>query len=162
MRNEKLYTFSGVHLHYEIDMCRRTARLLGGAADGVLNNILVESYAIHLRTLIEFLYGSSLRPDDLSALDFVRAPEPWLDARGTIPEPLEVAQVRAHKQIAHFTKKRFAGGTLETQWRPGLEIPALVAALRSFLEHADPEKLCPNVSDAVDGLASLVGEERAR
>jgi hypothetical protein len=154
VRNEKLHMFSGVHLFYEIDMCRRTASLLAGAPDGVLNNVLVESYAIHLRALIEFLYGNPKHTDDLSAIDYVREQKPWLDARGAIPAPLKDARDRAHKQIAHFTKKRFADGARQKQWQPGLEIPALVAGLRLFLKHADHRKLHPNVSQAVASFAA--------
>ena len=140
MRNEKLHMFSRVHLRDEIDMCRKAASLLaGGVADRVLNDVLVDSYAIHLRTLIEFLYGSRSKPDDLRAVDFVTVREPWIHARGSIPQPLKDAQERAHKQLAHFTKKRFAHGALENMWHPGHEIPAVVAGLRLFLRYADPE-----------------------
>jgi hypothetical protein len=160
VRDEKLHGFSADHLHYEINMCRKTLGLLaGGTADGVLKDVLVESYAIHLRALIEFLYDPRRNPDDLRAGDFVKVDAAWLRARGAKPKALTDAQKRAHKQIAHFTKKRFAYGTPEKNWMPGYEIPALVAGLRLFLQHADPAKLHPIVSEAVGGLASLVSAE---
>jgi hypothetical protein len=159
VRNEKLHMFSAVHLRYEIDMCCRTASLLAGGPDGVLNNVLVDSYAIHLRALIEFLYSPPRKADDLRAVDFVEVRERWLDARGAISKPLKDAQERAHKQIAHFTKKRFSDGAPEKTWRPGLEISALVAGLQLFLQQADPAKLHPSVSAAVARLASLISAQ---
>jgi hypothetical protein len=68
------------------------------APDGLLNNVLVESYAIHLRTLIDFLYANPKQPDDLSAIDYGSGREPWLDARGTTPGPVKVARERAHSR----------------------------------------------------------------
>jgi len=144
------------HLHHEINMCRKTLGLLaGGGADGVLKDVLVESYAIHLRALIEFLYEPPRKPDDLRAGDFVKTDEARLRARGPKPTVLKEAQERAHKQVAHFTKKRFADGAPEKNWLSGYEIPALVAGLH-LLRHADPAKLHPIVSGAVAGLAALL------
>jgi len=49
-------------LHYESICAIRPATLLPSAApDNVLNNVLVESYALHLQNLIEFLYWSPTR-----------------------------------------------------------------------------------------------------
>lgn len=158
MRPDKLHMFSGVHLHYEIDMCHRTASLLAaGAANGVLNDVLVESYALHLRNLIEFVYWKKAKnPDALGASDFVKSREAWVKARGLVPEVLSSAHDRANKQIAHFTKKRFTSGAPETQWRPGAELTALVGGLQTFLEHADVQRLHPKVRAAIVGLAASV------
>jgi len=145
MRPEELHTFSAKHLHYEIDMCYQAATLLPSAApENVLNNVLVESYALHLRNLIEFLYWSPTR-DDVNAVHFVKSKTEWWSSRGAIPEVLATAKIRADKQIAHLTKKRFADGAPEKNWTPGTEIAALVDGLRLFLRHADPNRLHPVV-----------------
>lgn len=136
MRPEKLRMFSAVHLHYEIDKCHKTASLLAGASDGVLNNILVESYAHHLRNLIEFLYWTPKKPDDINAVQHVKSNRDWLAARGP--------RRRADKQVAHLTKKRLAYSVLEKMWRPDLELAALRGGLRLFLEHANPRSTASN------------------
>jgi hypothetical protein len=153
---EQLREFSKVHLHYEIDMCHRAAALLPGAApEHVLNNVLVESYALHLRNLIEFLYWPPTR-DDVNAVHFVRSETEWVSSRGPTPEILATAKTRADKQIAHLTEKRFADGSPEKNWTPGVEITALVDALRIFLAQADPGRLHSVVGDATARLEGLV------
>src|SRR5262249_8838764 len=145
------------HLHYEIDMCYQAAVLLPTAApDNTLNNVLVESYAIHLRNLIEFLYWTPRR-GDVNAVHFVKSESQWLDVRGDIPAVLADAKPRAAKQIAHLTEKRFADGAPEKNWTPGIEIALLLDGLRLFLEHADPIRLHPKVAKAVASLATLAG-----
>lgn len=154
--------FSGAHLSYEIAMCHQTATNIrfGNVAEGVLKNALVESYALHLRNLIEFLYWkTSKNRDGLSASDFVRSREAWLKGRGRIPKVLTVAHDRANKQVLHFTKKRFASGAPETHWLPGVELAALANGLRTFVDHADPEKLHPQVGAVVELLAAAAPEE---
>jgi hypothetical protein len=159
MRPEKLHMFSGVHLSYEIDMLYRTAGYLRVGQASAFNNAFVDSYALHLRNLVEFVYWKQPKdPDGLSAVDFVRARVAWLTARGRPPAVLTAANERANKQIAHFTKKRFADGAVEKQWRPSVEISALLVGLRLFLQHADPARLHSNVKGTVGRLASLVGE----
>ena len=137
-------------------MCRRAVGLLLGGADGILKDVLLESYAIHLRTLIDFIHAKSHRDDDLSAASYAKAHEPWFGGRGSIPETLRVARRRADKQIVHFTKKRYNPGTPETQWPVVLEATALVEGLRLFLRYADPNKLDPIIADDVARLAALM------
>jgi hypothetical protein len=153
--------FSGVHLHYEIDTCEKAARLLMSTIPSghPLNNFLVESYALNLRSLIDFLYWEPRR-DDVNAIEFVKSKSEWLAARGAKPPPvLSEARTRADKQIVHLTKKRFADGAPEKNWKPGIEIAVLVDGLRLFLAHADPGRLHPVVAEAVARLATLVPPE---
>jgi len=160
VRPEKLHTFSGVHLHYEIDTCEKAARLLSTTPSGhPLNNFLVESYALHLRSLIDFLYWKP-KQDDVNAIQFVKSEGKWLAERGAKPpKVLSEARTRADKQIVHLTKKRFADGAPEKNWKPGIEIAVLVDGLRLFLAHADPDRLHPVVAEAVARLATLVPAE---
>jgi len=158
MTPDELRAFSEFHLSYEIDMCFGTAELLRpfAAPKHVLYNALVESYALHLRNLIEFLYDAPTRPDDVNAVHYVRADVEWRDVSGTTPSLLEDAKQRAHKQIAHITEKRFADRAPEKEWRFVVELGSLLAGLRLFLQYADPERLHPKVSAAVNGLATFV------
>ena len=156
MRDERLYWFSEAHIYYEIDMLHRTSLRLLGREDGVYNNALVESYALHLRNMIEFLYLSPKRDDDVNALHYVKSKSAWLEARGKEPPPgLAAAKIRADKQVAHLTKRRFADGAPEKLWRPGVELPEITTGLALFLEHAKPELLHRKVLDATDRLRAL-------
>src|SRR5262249_51917184 len=102
VRDEKLYFFSGSHLAYEIAMCARMAQLIFAFQPErhTLTNALLESYALHLRNLIEFLYWEPARPDDVNAVHYVKSETAWIEARGSASETLLTAKTRADKQVA--------------------------------------------------------------
>ena len=157
MRDEKLYWFSGQHIAYEIEMCARAAHLVLAFAPErhSVTNALLESYALHLRNLIEFIYRKP-RLDDVNAIHYVCDREAWIAARGEVPAYLKVVKDRADKQVAHLTKKRFSGDAPEKQWSPVEEIGALMPSLQVFMERARPELLHANVANALAELAALV------
>jgi hypothetical protein len=121
-----------------------------------LTNALLASYALHLRNLIEFIYWTPKPPDDVNAVHYVRDKDAWLAARGEASDFLRGVKLRADKQIAHLTKKRFTGDAPEKQWDPIAEISALLPGLRLFLDHGRPELLHANVAAAIERLAALV------
>ncbi|MGB9765781.1 MAG: hypothetical protein ACPLZD_10580, partial [Candidatus Saccharicenans sp.] len=51
----------------------------------VINNILVESFVIHMRNIINFLYQHGKR-DDVTARDFVIDPNKWEEQRGKLKD----------------------------------------------------------------------------
>ena len=67
---------------------------------------MLESFAIHLRNLIDFFYTppNHARNDDLVAADFFDPPTSWNP--GPISKSLSDARERANKEISHITYKR--------------------------------------------------------
>jgi hypothetical protein len=157
MTDLELMSYS-IHVHYEIDMLTKLGRhalsLRGQPAYQFDLNVLVESYAIHLRNLFDFLYKSPVG-DDVGAVHYVRDAVAWASARGPEPPVLVAARVRVGKQIAHLTRRRYADGAQEKTWHPKTEIPALVAPLVLFAAHADPLRLHSEVSKAIERLSDL-------
>jgi hypothetical protein len=104
------------HLGYEIDMLVAMATVLAKLPQGAVRNACVESFGMHSRNLIDFLYPSpNRRPDDVTAEDYVDRAQAWEKARGRMPRKLQRAKVRANEQIAHLTRLRYLGRAPQKQ-----------------------------------------------
>jgi hypothetical protein len=64
------------HLFYEIAMLRGSVLGLtsGLIGQGIIGNALLESFTIHARALLDFLYPENPWPDDVIAEDFFPSP----------------------------------------------------------------------------------------
>ena len=163
MTDLELTAFSAVHLHYEIEMLaklgRRALSLRRQPVYGFDMNVLVESYAIHLRSLFDFLYKAP-SGDDIAAAFYVNDVAAWEFARGSEPPVLVAARERVGKQIAHLTRRRFTDGAPEKNWHVETEMPALTKTLKVFTAHAAPRRLHSQVTILIDSLPDLwTGEE---
>ena len=97
------------HLHYELDMLLGTARLLATSVysdDTVLSNALVESFTVHARVLLDFLYDQSPLSDDVVASDYFTDPQDWISKRPAKSSILTQVDSRVGKEIAHLTYVR--------------------------------------------------------
>jgi hypothetical protein len=76
------------HLHYEIWMFTSPAHgLASGISDqSVINNALLESYTLHARILLDFLYAERPKEDDVRAEDFFEDLIKWHNAKPQKPE----------------------------------------------------------------------------
>lgn len=104
---EKLKKASN-HLWYEMWMFQRLVAGMGSgiAGQGVINNALLESFAIHVRGLIHFFYSNKPQSDDVIAEHFYTKSEEWTDTRPSMSKVLQVAKRRADKEVAHLTYAR--------------------------------------------------------
>jgi len=96
-------------LHYELWMFQKTAEALatGICGEGVLHNALLESFVIHARNLLDFLYPKkNLWPDDVIAGDFFDDPKSWISERPSKSEKIASLHNRAGKEVAHLTYAR--------------------------------------------------------
>jgi hypothetical protein len=117
---------------YEAGMLARTARDLSDRADTVvireeetIQNALMESFSIHLRGVLDFLYPTSNpRSDDVVAAQYV--PD-WPQTRPPIPFDMDIARQRCHKEIMHLTTMRLR--EIKLIWR---FIPLAQMALEVF------------------------------
>ena len=131
------------HLHYEVGMLLAVAH---GLESGVLcespgHNALVESFAIHLRNLVEFLWSDKPKNDQVIAEDYFALPDDWRSVRGAIPEALRAARIRAAKEVTHLTYARL----LVTEARKGWSFVALsreiMKTFRLYLRNVPTETL---------------------
>jgi len=98
------------HVKYEIDMLRATASFLSvswSATDQVTRYAYLESFVLHLRNLIDFLYPPPNRhPDDILSDHYVSRVTEWNGRRPAKTPLLSDAKDRANKLGAHLSYRR--------------------------------------------------------
>jgi hypothetical protein len=106
------------NLSYEISMFQRLTQgmLSGIAGEGVINNALLESFAIHVRALLGFFYSENSQDDDVIAEDFFLEPDKWKNNRPLKTETLKNANRKANKEIVHLTYERLNVTTDQKPW----------------------------------------------
>lgn len=110
---------------------------------GVLNNALLESFTVHARILLDFLYADRPRKDDVIADDFFDDPTQWSKVRSPKSEALQKIHRRVGKEIAHLTYVR-QDVTSETKPWAFIEIANEVSTTFSkFLSLVTPDLLGP-------------------
>lgn len=141
-------------VRYELDMLLSNADAYAQIAETsavVLKNALVESFAVHCRAMIFFLFGhldgiaangvsegfAKPRSTDVLAVDFCYG---W---SSTCPAPSEVlvrAKRQADKHVAHITTDRREvnqpGSGIESVWRIGEVAAEIAKVMDSFLRTA--------------------------
>lgn len=131
------------HLWYEIWMFQSLVAGMGSGITGtsVINNAILESFAIHVRVLIHFFYADSRQDDDVIAEDFFADPTLWRNKRPPKTEVLATAKVRADKEVAHLTYSR-QKVTPETKlWHFVPIAKDLQTAVQKFIELVPKELL---------------------
>jgi hypothetical protein len=95
------------HVLYELNMLIIIANAVvsGIAGKSPLNNSLIESFAIHVRNLIDFLWPVKPSNDHVISNDFFGNNE-WITIRPEIPVILKKARIRANKEISHISYDR--------------------------------------------------------
>ena len=99
-------------------MLNQTATL-SAKPESPKNNAYIESFVIHARILIEFLYGESNRNDDIRAADYV---DGWWDNYISKNKPLEKSEFiknikkKANLMAAHLTKAGSMYSDKDKEW----------------------------------------------
>ncbi|MGA2300734.1 MAG: hypothetical protein ABSG77_08565 [Candidatus Acidiferrum sp.] len=142
--DQQLLDYSEEHLLYELHIFRWVAENLP-PEKGFLLSALLESFAIHLRNLIDFFYTQpgKARNDDLVAADFFDSPGAW--DPGAIPKSLEDARERANKEISHVTYKRKTATDPTKPWPVGDLFKEVHSVAQKFAAGASSKKLHPSV-----------------
>jgi hypothetical protein len=141
---EELVEASG-HLHYEYSMLIGLANVqfTGAFGVGIINNALLESFSVHSRILLHFLYSRKPREDDVIAEDFLDDEDIWLSNRPQKSETLEAIHRRVGKEVAHLTYARH-DVTPETKPWPFIEIANEVNSIfTEFIKLVPPKNLDP-------------------
>lgn len=123
-----------VALKYEVWMLWSLANILAidNQGKGVIHNALLESFLIHARILIEFLYKNKPYKDTVRASQYFTSDSPWKSIRPQKTELLKTTETDAHKQLAHLTYTRLQG---KREW-PYIKIANdIEAVLQVFYEN---------------------------
>jgi len=117
LSNLELKKYAEEHIQYEYDMLLWSARLLAfykpeainGAIGWTVHNGLLNTFSIHARNLVQFLYPSKNKkdrnPTDISIKNFVSETD-IVEFRSPMPELLTFVNTKANKQVAHLTTNR--------------------------------------------------------
>ena len=113
----------------------------GVAGQGPIANALLESFVIHVRAVMDFLYNDSPQPDDVIAEDYFTSPDEWRKVRPDLTELLKSSKRRAGKEVAHLTYARL-DVTPETKPWAFIQIANEISSIINiFLQHVPKSKL---------------------
>jgi hypothetical protein len=155
LTDQELLDYSGEHLLYEIQMFRWLSSKVPAMTLGVDLSAYLESFAIHLRNLIDFFYDQKPMPDDVVAADFFDDPAKW---SVPISPTLTLAQTRANKEVNHLTLKRKAGLDPDKPWPVFDLYQEIRTVAQTFSAGASTNKLSPKV---VEFINSYLGTRTA-
>lgn len=145
-------------LTYEVWMIRaiaeRTTELsASGKLDTLTENMLVETFAIHFRNLVGFLWPPAPHSKDVYATHFAQShPSQWTGP--TVPKPTELVN-RASREVAHLTTYRLSGKPSIKDWDFADCIERLLPALEEFVQRADPAKVPTKLEQEVRALKGV-------
>jgi len=141
-RSDKELVDVSEHLLYEIQMLFGTAQAMGTLDLGnendiriwAIRNALVESFTVHARILLDFLYSSRPKPDDVITEDFFDNGSTWLQKRPAKSQLLTTIHKRVGKEVAHLTYARLAVTPEAKQWSFVNIANEIGAVLKKFLQ----------------------------
>lgn len=97
---------SSEHIYYEVLMFNQTLELLIHKRPQIEINILLDSFAIHARNLLDFFYPKDcVRSDDVLVFDFIDKPG-YYNHNKTKKKDLIFISRKVDKQVAHLTYTR--------------------------------------------------------
>ncbi|MBN1361919.1 MAG: hypothetical protein JW993_15085 [Sedimentisphaerales bacterium] len=105
-------------LYYELLMLDATARALSPRTthEPHVGNAILESFLVHARNLIDFLYLPKGGADDILAGDFFEKHDDWRRLRPKESAALKVAKKKMNKLLAHLTYSRLKTGETDSKW----------------------------------------------
>lgn len=143
MSNKQIHMYFNEHVRYEMqhllnatDAISRKFSIQNG-----LQFMVLESFVIHLRNLITFLYPYTKRSDDVCADDYYIDPKKWNGLRPKISARLERAKTRADKEVGHLTTSRQFGIPESKMWEVTTLTDEVMPILKLFCESADKVSL---------------------
>ncbi len=137
-----LVAYSGEHLLYELQFLWFTANELRRfTKPEPMVSVLIESFGIHLRNLIDFFCtpAGKERDDDVIAPDFCPG---WNE---NLSNSLKAARDRANKELSHLTLGRKSGQDPTKPWDTNELFKEVSDIARRFVAQAPPTRLSPEV-----------------
>lgn len=109
-RTKRVLLEASEHICYEIWMlhdlgCALATRLTG---IGPIHNAFINSFAVHVRNLVDFLYEhkGKVKVDVILAEHYFPSSQDWSEIRPVQSDKLKTAKIRCDKQVAHLTYTR--------------------------------------------------------
>ncbi|MFA5830212.1 MAG: hypothetical protein WC878_00100 [Candidatus Paceibacterota bacterium] len=138
LSKEQLLDCLNEHLPYEEMMLLETSKIPFDI-NQTYNNMIIESFAIHLRNFITFFYPKEKRyKTDICAENFFSNPKDWEKIRPTISQTLIDAKERADKQVGHITAERISGiMSPKKGWERANLRNEIIFLLKLFYNNAD-------------------------
>lgn len=155
MNNVELIKYSEEHIFYEIEMFYLSAIEELPKESKFYSNIIIESFVIHLRNLITFLYPTSHKENtDVCAEDFFLNKKEWINICPLISDSLNDYRIRANKEMGHLTLSRIYG-ILDSKksWARNIIVKEIFVLLKLFCDNADKNKLNKNVVTIVSNIS---------
>ena len=143
LSDQALLDYSDEHLMHELSMLFELGDTLPGRKAGMETSALLESFATHLRNLIEFFFYPS-KGEYVRAQDFFDDPATWSPPLNTdLTKLLE----RANNQVSHLTRNRVSGNPPEKVWRTAEMVKQIEIIGKEFAEKASDKKLHAHVRE---------------
>ena len=162
LTDPELLEYSRKHVHYEIAMFFGLANILSQipqpdlgtpVTTRISHHALLESFIVHLRNVLLFLYPYDSQTGDIISDDFFVDPiQEWKRKRPKEEVALRVARDRASKEVSHLTIHRRDDADPAKPWQ-FLELAKLVKAVfDEFVENASSKKLDSKVTALVKSI----------
>lgn len=146
MTDPQLIDYSGEHLMHELSMLWETGHSLAKHKQGSTEyTALIESFATHLRNLIEFFCFDS-HAGYVRAQEFFDNPSAW-PAKTKLTPALRNALARANKEVAHLTTERKSGNPPDKTWDISAALKQIEAVGKDFAAKASSKKLDDKVRE---------------
>jgi len=168
MSDQDFQEYSDAHLLHEVGMLLDTFYLLAKKVkvrDTVGQEIpcipvaLLESFLVHARVLISFLYDTRLQSDDVSAKGFCTGDDSkWVVKQ--VDESLNGSYTRINKKLAHLTKTRAEREPEEGMWGCDEIAEKLIDRLREFLDCVPESRLGPRFREYIATAMGPAGQGR--
>lgn len=139
LSNEQISQYFAEHIRYEVQQLLNATDAISRrlSIHNGLQYMIVESFTIHLRNLITFLYPYIKREEDVCARDYFINTKTWDNLRPEISITLKQAKFRADKEVEHLTTSRQAGTSKSKEWNVADLTDEIMAILKIFCESAD-------------------------
>ncbi|MCI0579176.1 MAG: hypothetical protein L0332_07055 [Chloroflexi bacterium] len=152
------------HLFYEIQMLFGTAQVLAtfvnqsaqqDLEDRVVYNALLDSFTIHVRSLLDFLYPpSNFRPDDVIANHFFDDDTVWIQQRPAKSSFIQAVDRDVNKRVAHLTYARLNVDPQASDWNYSRIADEISQVLRVFLDLAPRDRVCDSLRNFISQVVS--------
>ncbi|HMD15317.1 MAG TPA: hypothetical protein VKH18_01520 [Terriglobales bacterium] len=135
---------------HELSMLWELGEALPDRPPGTETSALLESFAVHLRNLIEFFFFAK-KGAYVRAQDFFEDPTDWPLPQLT-PDLKRILQ-RANNEVSHLTESRISGNPPSKGWDTATMVKQIEIVARRFALKASGKRLEPKVREFL-GLPS--------
>lgn len=148
LNNEELRLYFLEHVRYEVQLLMNAVIAIDQKMQVPtgLECMIVESFSIHLRNLITFLYPYTFRSNDVCAKNFFLRAGTWEGVRPELSNTLKQAKTRADVEVGHLTTLRKNGTPDNKTWDVKGLAMEIFPIFKLFCESADKVSLYSDIA----------------